>query len=301
MSVLEKIRQNQRLIYFVLLCASLVLGLLFMIFPPLYSAVTSPVNTYLQTKMEQVTGLTLLSTSVATGISFIPGNVSQPIANTLVNFSGYLLIIMIAIMMEKYIMVIACYASFLVLIPLGLLMMLLKAQDEFIFYHRRRMAGKLIGTALSLLLVIPVSVGPSKTVEQVYHNPVEETLETGANVVKQVENTEGGTDESTEEEKNIIDKAVDGISSALGSLGNGITSVIDSVKHLIDRFMESIAVLVMTCLLIPILVYWLLYMILKRALGAETTDQILFATKNYGKKAGSFLSGRKTGQKRIKG
>lgn len=68
-------------------------------------------------KQETVLELTAASTAASAAITLLPGDTATPIAEKLADLSGYFLIVLCAIFLEKYLLTITSYVSFTILIP----------------------------------------------------------------------------------------------------------------------------------------------------------------------------------------
>ena len=68
-------------------------------------------------KQETVLELTAASTAASAAITLLPGDAATPIAEKLADLSGYFLIVLCAIFLEKYLLTITSYMSFTILIP----------------------------------------------------------------------------------------------------------------------------------------------------------------------------------------
>ena len=71
----------------------------------------------LDEKKTTVMELTAASTAVSAAITLIPGDTGTPIAEKLVDLSTYFLVVLCAIYLEKYMLTLAGYGVFKVLIP----------------------------------------------------------------------------------------------------------------------------------------------------------------------------------------
>lgn len=69
----------------------------------------------LDEKKTTVMELTAASTAASAAITLIPGDVGTPIADKLADLSGYFLIVLCAIYLEKYLVTIMGYAAFKIL------------------------------------------------------------------------------------------------------------------------------------------------------------------------------------------
>lgn len=69
----------------------------------------------LEEKQETVLELTAASTAASAAITLLPGDTATPIADKLADLSGYFLIVLCAIFLEKYLLTITASAAFKVL------------------------------------------------------------------------------------------------------------------------------------------------------------------------------------------
>ena len=84
------------------------------------------VNKNIVTVLDQQRGdvekMTVTSVAIATGLAVIPGDATTPAANKMADLSGYLLFVLCAIILEKYLLMIIWYLSLAGLIPIALVM-----------------------------------------------------------------------------------------------------------------------------------------------------------------------------------
>ena len=73
----------------------------------------------LDEKKVTVMELTAATAAGSVAISAVPGDATTPIANQISELSGYLLIVVGAIMLEKLLLSLTCYAAFQFLIPIA--------------------------------------------------------------------------------------------------------------------------------------------------------------------------------------
>ena len=108
----------------------------------------------LEEKQETVLELTAASTAASAAITLLPGDTATPIADKLADLSGYFLIVLCAIFLEKYLLTITAAAAFKVLIPAACAVFATAA----LFPHLRRTAGalawKLALFSVAIMLVV---------------------------------------------------------------------------------------------------------------------------------------------------
>ena len=93
----------------------------------------------LEKKQETVLELTAASTAASVAITLLPGDAATPIADKLADLSGYFLIVLCAIFLEKYLLTIMAGAAFRVLLPLACVLL---AASLFFYRDTLRMIAK---------------------------------------------------------------------------------------------------------------------------------------------------------------
>ena len=229
----------------------------------LFSGKMSSVSTYshtIETLDEQkstVTTLLASATSASAVISMLPDDAGTPIADELAELSGYFLAILGVLYTQKYLLTVIGFVVFTFIIPLCAM---LKAYNTL---HpeadgARQIAKRMLALGLVLFAVTPASTAICREVKKTYQYSIQETVD----MVNEMEEAS----ETTEEDgKSIWDK----ISEAASSVINGVSNSIDWVKTVLNRFVEAIAVELVTSCVIPILVLLCMLGAMKLILGVE--------------------------------
>ncbi len=204
----------------------------------------------LEEKKETVTGITMVTAGTATALAAIPGEATTPIANKLVDLSGYLIFVMTVILLEKYLLTLTGLLTFKILIPLacGLLVIYLIYQKQIL----KEIAIRLILFGIAIMCVIPVSVSVSDIIEETYQIQSEYSLEEAQNDQNEIQ--------AKSEDKNFLEKITSKVS-------NGLDAILDKGKNMLSNFTEYIAVMLVVNLAIPILILMLFIWLLKFFLG----------------------------------
>lgn len=205
-------------------------------------------NTLAELEEKQTTVLELSAASAAASaaITLIPGDTATPIADKLADLSSHFLLVLCAIFLEKYLLTITGTVTFSILIPISCLLYILHVL--FDWSSLRQLAAKLAAFGLLIFLVIPSSVWLSDMIEDTYQASIEETIETAKETTAEIE--ANASDEDAEEEgfwSGILSAVTDGVSSL-------ISSATEKVGSLVNSFIEALAVMLVTCCVIPVLV-----------------------------------------------
>ena len=252
----------------------------------------------LDEKKQTVMELTAASTVTSALITLLPGDTATPIAEKMADVSRYLLVVLCAIYLEKYLVTITGYVAFTYLIPIacGLWILNLAFENATV----RKLAAKLAVFGIAIFLVVPASVKISDLIGDTYQAQIEATIEDARNTQSILENsgvvddtnevgttgtgTTGATTGSAQEKNNsesgsasnIFDWAKDAISSAKDSVANVVENVTVSTEELVQKvenslnhFIEAVAVMIITSCAIPMLVLLLFFWMVKIVLDVD--------------------------------
>ena len=192
----------------------------------------------LDDKKADVLKLTAASTAASAALAAVPGDSTTPVANKLVDLTSYFLVILIVIFLEKILVSLTGYAAFSVLIPAACILLMIG-----ICLNRsslKILAGKVAAFGLILFLIIPVSMKVSAMVEEIYNVSVESAVEEAKDITEEI-------DENSDSEGNFLDKA-------LSKIKDGVTGVLEKGENLLNYYIETVAVMIVTSCVIPILV-----------------------------------------------
>lgn len=262
----------------------------------------------LDEKKQTVMELTAASTVTSALITLLPGDTATPIAEKMADVSGYLLIVLCAIYLEKYLVTITGYVAFTYLIPIacGLWILNLFFENATV----RKLAEKLAVFGLAIFLIVPASVKISDLIGDTYQAQIQETIDEAKNTQNILENsstdssatgteTDGNTaTENTTEDtaktntgnitennstggifgygSNLFDMAKDALSDAKETVTNAVENVAISseelmkkVENSLNHFIEAVAVMIITSCVIPMLVLLLFFWMVKIVLDVD--------------------------------
>ena len=228
--------------------------------------------TYLDEKKTTALELCAGATALSAAITLIPGDTGTPIAEKLTDLSGYFLIVVSAIYLEKYLLTILGALTFRWLIPAAMIAIALYFGIRRDFFWK--LGVKILIFGLAVYAVIPVSVHVSQLIYNTYQESIDTTLAETENLISQ---TEENAQSSTESNQNsgdegffagLVDKAKDTIEQAKDTA----SIVTEQFKYMLNKFIDGLAVLIVTTCLIPILVMVFFVWIVKMILGTAITQ-----------------------------
>lgn len=252
----------------------------------------------LDEKKQTVMELTAASTVTSALITLLPGDTATPIAEKMADVGGYLLVVLCAIYLEKYLVTITGYVAFTYLIPAACVLWILNL--FFVNATVRKLAAKLSVFGIAIFLVVPASVKISDLIGDTYQAQIEATIEDAKSTQNILENSDmvndtnetedngtgaTGTATGNAQEKensnsgsvtNIFDWAKDAFSSAKDSVVNVVENVTISTEELVQKvenslnhFIEAVAVMIITSCVIPMLVLLLFFWMVKIVLDVD--------------------------------
>ncbi len=193
-----------------------------------------------------------LSASLA--VSALPDDFATPLADSLADMNVYFVGILVVLFLEKILLKSGIELAFAAMIPLACLLGILSAVTKRQLL--RSLAVRLGALALAVAFVVPCSTYLTGVVADELLTYVDETIaETndGAGKLHEVMEDDGGGD------KTIFEK----LSELFQTAVHGVSDLMAYFQNTIRRCMNSIAILIVTNLLMPLLTFFLLKWILK--------------------------------------
>lgn len=210
----------------------------------------------LDEKKTTVMELTAASTAASAAITLLPGDAATPIAEKLADLSGYFLIVLCAILLEKYLLTITGFATFSMLVPAACV--LISANTFLKNDAVKCLAKRMILFGLAIFLAVPTSVKVSDLIETTYQASIESTITAAKEATEEIEAT------SKDAEKNESGF----LSSILDKVQNGVSDLTKRVQNLLNNFIEALAVMLVTSCVIPIVVLLFFVWLIKILFGA---------------------------------
>ncbi len=218
----------------------------------------------IDSEIGKVMGLTAGAAGAAAALSLFPDDQCTPIADQLADFSKYFLIVLSALYLEKYLLTLFGYAAFTFIVPLALVLL-----GVYVFNHRvsfRNVAFRLLLGAFAITILIPTSARVSELIQNTYENHIEETIDEAERI----------TISQDESDENWFEKFKNWIS-------NAAVTVSDYVTGLLSKFVEALAVMLVTSCLIPILVVAIFIWLMKVLFGIQIPVKISNTFTEIGK------------------
>lgn len=239
-----------------------------------YSGVIETLNDL----QKQALGMTGTSTAFATAAAAIPGDATTPVANKLADLAGYMVIVYVAILIEKYLLTLTGFLAFKICLPIGCMLAaagrLFRTQWRGFLY---RVAAKCVILGLLLWCLVPASAWVSNWINDTYENSYNINTELVEESKKAVEDSLKNAEESSESEakeeengfsiSNMLSNFADKVNDAAQSAGQIATDKIEEFQDALNQMIEGVAVMIVTTCVVPILVLMAFMGVLKFVTG----------------------------------
>ena len=213
----------------------------------------------LEEKTDTVLKLSGAAALASAAVSAVPGDTATPIAEELADFTTYFLLILCVLYSEKYLVTILGAAAFKVLIPCALAVF-----GVSLYWKRqglRQLAVKLAVIGLALFLVIPASLRVSDMIYRAYDASLRDTVAQA---------------EGLDEEASSYDWTDLGDGPIWNIAGNAARQFNEKAVDALNRFVESLAVMIVTACIIPILVLLFFLWLIRQLTGVDLASKLHF-------------------------
>lgn len=194
-----------------------------------------------QTDNKIATVMTLSGGAAGTSatLSLLPGDMCTPIAEQLAELAKYFMLILSALYLEKFMISLSGYIAFSFLIPAACIILCVAiASGKKNWYN---IAGKIAFVGLIIFIIVPASVKLSDMVYQTQAESVNNAVE----------------------EYNNLDIEGDNEGGFLSELTTLTSDTLDRVSSFLSSLLESLAVMIVTSCIIPVLVFVFLVWLVK--------------------------------------
>ena len=219
---------------------------------PRLSSPDNPVVRYINQSIDNKIDVTLeLSSGAAAAslaVSALPGDTATPISEKLAEFGSGFLLVLCVLYFEKSMFSVIVFVLFFLGIPLAIVFILVYQKWSDPRYLR--LAAFVLIVDLLLWMVVPVSQFLSDLVYVNQQSIVQDTIQSSEDLTLEIAEGKEETVESGEgetEDGNLVQKLYTTVSSMSGKMVN-------KAKHMITGFLQSLALMIVTACVIPIVI-----------------------------------------------
>ncbi len=245
----------------------------------------------LDEKKGNVMVLATTTTAASAAISALPNDMGTPIADKLVDFSSYFMVILAVIYLEKFLLTTLGFLGFGILIPVACALFAVAVflrRGTLTRVNLQRLGTKLAAFGLALALVVPVSVWLTDNVDATFD---ESLAAASAAAQEATEQLEENTQEQTQEDQGLLGGIASAVQEGWNGLTQGAQQALDSLGQQLNTMIDTMAVMIVTSCLIPLLVLILFLQLVKIITGLDFggATAVMGAARTKGRAVASSL------------
>ena len=204
---------------------------------------------------DTVMKLSAASLAVSVGITLLPDDYATPLANTLADMSKYCILILGMVFLEKLMLIEGVPIALKLVIPAACVLYIifvLTGKELF-----KSFSFKLFVFALAMIFVVPISTHFADIISTQYMEYIDDTIDKAE---------EGNRDNLinlssvSDKDKGWYEKVSDVFQKAI----SGVEELFDYFSDIVEKFINSIAILIVVCCGIPVLTCMLFVWIFKQ-------------------------------------
>lgn len=245
----------------------------------------------LDEKKGNVMMLATTTTAASAAISALPNDMGTPIADKLVDFSSYFMVILAVIYLEKFLLTTLGFLGFGILIPVACALFAVAVflrRGTLTRVNLQRLGTKLAAFGLALALVVPVSVWLTDNVDATFD---ESLAAASAAAQEATEQLEENTQEQAQEDQGLLGGIANAVQEGWNGLTQGAQQALDSLGDQLNTMIDTLAVMIVTSCLIPLLVLILFLQLVKIITGLDFggATAVMGAARTKGRAVASSL------------
>ena len=207
----------------------------------------------LDQKKITVMELTAATLAASTALSAVPGDATTPAANQIADLGKYLMIVVCAIFLEKFLLTVIGHVAFTYILPIACalgIIYVLTGGSSF-----KNLGVKLAVFSVVITLIIPVSIDIGEMMYATQEEAILHTIETA-----------NQTEETDEEES--------GLRALLSKAANTVSKLTETAKNTLNNFIDAIALMIITSCIMPIAIVLLGLWMVKLMFGINIDTPI---------------------------
>ena len=221
----------------------------------------------LDEKKLNVMGLAATTTAASAAISVLPDDTGSAIANKLADFASYFVVILSVIYLEKFLLTTFGFLAFGILIP---------------------MACVLFAFGLALALVVPASVWLTDNIDKTFDESIAASNAAAQQATQELEES---VQEDTQEDKGLLEGIADAMQDGFTAITQGVQDALDNLGQQLNNMIDTVAVMVVTSCLIPLIVLMVFLQVVKIITGLDFggVSAVMGAARTRGRRISSSV------------
>lgn len=250
------------------------------------------------------------ATALSAALSLVPQGALEPLANQLADVSGWFVVIIASIILQKILITVAGPAAFGLIVPLACLLGIIALYTRRVAF--RSLAIRFAAFGLVLCFAVPASIVISNALTSTYAGLTSAAAEAeqvaedaedaiAADAEEAAKPTDDGDDSLLDSVGDWIAGAAEDVGDAVGGALNSLNEIKDDAVGALNSYMEKFALLIVTTCVMPLLVMLLLGWVIKLLFSVDIAVGRLGHTLQAQASSGTRAVGRAASKRRVKG
>ncbi|WP_299091334.1 hypothetical protein [uncultured Microbacterium sp.] len=271
------------------------------------------VRNSLNDQQATVGGLAAGATALSAALSLVPQGALEPLANQLADVSGWFVVIIASIILQKILITVAGPVAFGLIVPLACVLGIIALYTRRVAF--RSLSIRFAAFGLVLCFAVPASILISNALTSTYAgltsagaaaedaaDEAEDAIaEDAAAAEEAAKPADDGDDSLLDSVGDWISGAADDVGDAVGGALNSLNDIKDDAVGALNSYMEKFALLVVTTCVIPLLVMLLLGWVIKLLFSIDIAVGRIGHTLQAHASRGTRAVGRTASRRRARG
>ena len=245
----------------------------------------------LDEKKLNVMGLAATTTAASAAISVLPDDIGSAIANKLADFASYFVVILSVIYLEKFLLTTFGFLAFGILIPMACVLFAIAVflrRGTLTKVNLQRLGTKLTAFGLALALVVPASVWLTDNIDKTFDESIAAYNAAAQQATQELEES---VQEDTQEDKGLLEGIADAMQDGFTAITQGVQDALDNLGQQLNNMIDTVAVMVVTSCLIPLIVLMVFLQVVKIITGLDFggVSAVMGAARTRGRRISSSV------------
>ncbi len=245
----------------------------------------------LDEKKLNVMGLVATTTAASAAISVLPDDTGSAIANKLADFASYFVVILSVIYLEKFLLTTFGFLAFGILIPMACVLFAIAVflrRGTLAKVNLQRLGTKLTAFGLALALVVPASVWLTDNIDKTFDESIAASNAAAQQATQELEES---VQEDTQEDKGLLEGIADAMQDGFTAITQGVQDALDNLGQQLNNMIDTVAVMVVTSCLIPLIVLMVFLQVVKIITGLDFggVSAVMGAARTRGRRISSSV------------
>lgn len=230
------------------------------------------IDSTLDEKKLNVMGLAATTTGASAAITVLPNDMGTPIAEKLVDFSSYLMVILSVIYLEKFLLTTLGFLAFVVIVPVACVLFAIavfQRRGSLSKANLQKLGTKLAAFGLALALVVPASVWLTNRIDDTYADTLAASAAAAQEATEQLEAATQEESQETQQETDLWGSITGAVQSGIDTITQGAQEALDDLGNQLNTMIDTVAIMIVTSCLIPLIVLIVFLQLVKIITGLD--------------------------------